>query len=183
MVSPSRWTWVWTDSRSWWWTGRPGVLWVMGRKELDMTEQLNWTEMKSIKGKPGATLLICEQKISQRHFIPVVKWSCQGYTWTGFSLYSVLKFILYFQVIQGTHGPYCNLCHTFTVYITIFLLFNSNTNDTTVWMARWLHLFHYQKVVSRLLQIHLPFLIFSMYPRQAKLSKILSLTIWDTDPI
>ena len=24
------WTWVWVDSRSWWWTGRPGVLWFMG---------------------------------------------------------------------------------------------------------------------------------------------------------
>ena len=26
MVSPTQWTWVWVSSRSWWWTGRPGVL-------------------------------------------------------------------------------------------------------------------------------------------------------------
>ena len=26
MASPTRWTWVWVGSRSWWWTGRPGVL-------------------------------------------------------------------------------------------------------------------------------------------------------------
>ena len=26
MVSPTRCTWVWVNSRSWWWTGRPGVL-------------------------------------------------------------------------------------------------------------------------------------------------------------
>ena len=26
MASLSRWTWVWASSRSWWWTGRPGVL-------------------------------------------------------------------------------------------------------------------------------------------------------------
>ena len=44
MVSPTQWTWVWVNSRSWWWTGRPGVLRFMGCKELDMTEQLNWTE-------------------------------------------------------------------------------------------------------------------------------------------
>ena len=31
-------------SGSWWWTGRPGVLQFMGRKESEMTEQLNWTE-------------------------------------------------------------------------------------------------------------------------------------------
>ena len=37
--------WVWAGSRSWWWTGRPGVLRFMGRKESDMPEQLNWTEL------------------------------------------------------------------------------------------------------------------------------------------
>ena len=26
MASPTQWTWVWVNSRSWWWTGRPGVL-------------------------------------------------------------------------------------------------------------------------------------------------------------
>ena len=26
MASPTRWTWVWSSSRSWWWTGKPGVL-------------------------------------------------------------------------------------------------------------------------------------------------------------
>ena len=30
MASPTRWTWVWVNSGSWWWTGRPGVLWFMG---------------------------------------------------------------------------------------------------------------------------------------------------------
>ena len=30
MVSPTRWTWVWVNSESWWWTGRPSVLWFMG---------------------------------------------------------------------------------------------------------------------------------------------------------
>ena len=30
MASPTRWTWVWVDSRSWWWTRRPGVVQHMG---------------------------------------------------------------------------------------------------------------------------------------------------------
>ena len=42
----TRWTWVWVNSQSWWWTGRPGVLWFMGSKESDTTERLNWTELK-----------------------------------------------------------------------------------------------------------------------------------------
>ena len=26
MASPTRWTWIWVNSRSWWWTDSPGVL-------------------------------------------------------------------------------------------------------------------------------------------------------------
>ena len=45
MASPTRWTWVWVFSRSWWWTGRPGVLWFMGsqRGRHDWVTELNWT--------------------------------------------------------------------------------------------------------------------------------------------
>ena len=42
MTSLTRWTWVWASSGSWWWTGKPGALQSMGRKESDMTERLNW---------------------------------------------------------------------------------------------------------------------------------------------
>ena len=38
MASPTWWTWFWASSRSWWWTGKPGVLQSMGQKELDRTE-------------------------------------------------------------------------------------------------------------------------------------------------
>ena len=46
MASPTRWTWVWVNSGSWWWTGRPGVPWSWGHRESDTTEWLNWTELK-----------------------------------------------------------------------------------------------------------------------------------------
>ena len=44
MASPTRWTWVWVNSGSWWWTGRPGVLWFMGSQRLghDWATELNW---------------------------------------------------------------------------------------------------------------------------------------------
>ena len=44
-ILSTQWTWVWVDSGSWRWTGRSGVLQSLGRKESDMTEQLNWTEL------------------------------------------------------------------------------------------------------------------------------------------
>ena len=43
MASLTWWTWVWADSRNWWWTGKPGMLQSVGVTELDTTEQLNWT--------------------------------------------------------------------------------------------------------------------------------------------
>ena len=49
MASPTQWTWVWVSSRSWWWTGNPGVLQSMGHKELHMTEPLNWTDKRKNK--------------------------------------------------------------------------------------------------------------------------------------
>ena len=30
MASPTQWTWVWVNSGSWWWIGRPGMLQSMG---------------------------------------------------------------------------------------------------------------------------------------------------------
>ena len=44
MASPTRWTWVWVDSGSWWWTGRPGVLRFMGSQRVghDWATELNW---------------------------------------------------------------------------------------------------------------------------------------------
>ena len=50
MASLTRWTRVWVNSGSWWWTGRPGVLQFMGRKESDTTERLNWTELIGPQG-------------------------------------------------------------------------------------------------------------------------------------
>ena len=45
MVSPTRWIWIWVNSRSWWWTGRPGVLQFMGLQRVRHTVRLNWTEL------------------------------------------------------------------------------------------------------------------------------------------
>ena len=45
MASLTQWTWVWVNSGSWWWTGRPGVLWFMGSQRVrhDWATELNWT--------------------------------------------------------------------------------------------------------------------------------------------
>ena len=108
MTSPTWWTWIWTNSGSWCWTGRPGMLQSMrsqrvgydwatelnhsifgislgniyftlnsvsfhfgkliwsleccspwSRKELDTTEQLNWTDIYTLH--PTVTSLKCKR--------------------------------------------------------------------------------------------------------------------------
>ena len=47
MASETWWTWVWVSSRSWCWTGKPGMLQSMGLQRVrhDWATELNWTEM------------------------------------------------------------------------------------------------------------------------------------------
>ena len=51
MASPTQWTWVWVSSGSWWWTGRPGELWLMGSQRVgqDCRTEMNWTELIHVK--------------------------------------------------------------------------------------------------------------------------------------
>ena len=49
MASPTQWTCIWVNSRSWWWTGSPGVLQFMGSQRVwqDWATELNWTILSS----------------------------------------------------------------------------------------------------------------------------------------
>ena len=47
MASPTRWTWVWVNSGSWWWTGRPDMLQSMGSQRVghDWETELDWINL------------------------------------------------------------------------------------------------------------------------------------------
>ena len=50
IASLTRWTWVWVNSGSWRWTGRPGVPQSMGSQRVghNWEAELNWTEGKCV---------------------------------------------------------------------------------------------------------------------------------------
>ena len=65
MTSPTRWTWVWVNSGSWWWTGRPGMLQFMESQRVghDWVTELNWTELNifihsSVDGHMGCFYIL-----------------------------------------------------------------------------------------------------------------------------
>ena len=46
MASPTWWRWVWVNSGSWWWTGRPGV--AKSQTWLSNWTELNWSHRMSL---------------------------------------------------------------------------------------------------------------------------------------
>ena len=60
MASPTQWTWVWVTSRSWWWTGKPGMLQSMGpRSQIRLSDwsKLNWVLLITIWTFPVFTVI------------------------------------------------------------------------------------------------------------------------------
>ena len=59
MASLTQWTWVWVNSRSWWWTGRPGVLRFMGSQTVrhKWVTKMNWTELNGLSPLMGTMLM------------------------------------------------------------------------------------------------------------------------------
>ena len=51
MVSPTQWTWVWVNSGTWWWAGRPGIhgLQSMGSQRV----RHNWATELILKSSGG----------------------------------------------------------------------------------------------------------------------------------
>ena len=73
MASLTRWTWVWVNSGSWWWTGRPGVLRFMGSQRVghDWTTHLIWSETAYWKAETS----LCQQR-SVKSRLWFFLWSC-----------------------------------------------------------------------------------------------------------
>ena len=65
MASLTWWTWVWVNSGSWWWTGRPGVLLFMGSQRVghNWVTELNWTELMGLTVSDTATRL-CHWRVT-----------------------------------------------------------------------------------------------------------------------
>ena len=76
MASLTWWTWVWVNSGSWWWTGRPGVLQSTGSQRVT-TEQLNWTELLTQQGLASPSSALCSPQFSfNSAFMPFMELSC-----------------------------------------------------------------------------------------------------------
>ena len=88
MASPTQWTWVWVNSRSWWWTGRPGVLQSMGLKRVghNWATELTWISHRCPcvlhPDPPPTSLPISSLSVVPEHrlWVPCFMcWTCNGH--------------------------------------------------------------------------------------------------------
>ena len=59
MASPTQWAWVWMNSGSWWWTGKPGVQQSMASQRVrrDWATELNWNYIMYGMDKQEASIV------------------------------------------------------------------------------------------------------------------------------
>jgi len=113
MASLTQWTWVFLNSRSWWWTGRPDVLQFMGSQRVghDQATELMYVELFAVffywsfsplcsicSGNPFSHLIleICVFSLFLCLFYQFY-WSFreQGFASFIFSIFSVIDFCSY----------------------------------------------------------------------------------------
>ena len=75
MASPTRWTWVWVNSGSWWWTGRPGMLQFMGSQRVgqDRVTELNWRQQESMCHRAFTRCMEKSQKQRALQYNPLMR--------------------------------------------------------------------------------------------------------------
>ena len=81
MASPTQWTWVWVNSRSWWWTGRPGMLPSLGPQRVrhhSATELTDWSKACSLKPKRRRGQASKAKRLSDNSLHPY----CSQIPWT-----------------------------------------------------------------------------------------------------
>ena len=68
MASPTQWTWVWVNSRSWWQTGRPGLLRFMGSQRVgnDWGTELNRYPLEGFLGGASGKEPACQCRRQKR---------------------------------------------------------------------------------------------------------------------
>ena len=119
MASPTQQAWVWVNSRSWWWTGRPGVLQSMGLQRVwhNWETELNWTDRLLTSPLPKYTQLPPLLMILNRavHLLQYLHWHyhpkarvytrVQSWYWIFYSFWQIYNVVIHHYSITDNSFP------------------------------------------------------------------------------
>ena len=74
MASLIQWTWVWANSRSWWWTGKPGVLQTMGSQRVG-----TWLSDQTEATENGVQLLFLKSSCNHIYLTDSLSQTCNNH--------------------------------------------------------------------------------------------------------
>ena len=76
--------WVWVNSRSWWWRGRPGVLQSIRSQRVrhNRITELNWTELSKVYGFSSSHVYIWKLKYKESWVLK--NWCFELWCWRRF---------------------------------------------------------------------------------------------------
>jgi len=121
MASPTRWTWVWVNSGSWWWTGRPVVLQFMGsQSRTRRATELNWTELILIEIALSVWIFLRNMSILTILILPTQQHKISLHFFIIFSFLNHFNLTLIFYGFQsiGLSPP----CLTFFLGVLFFFM-------------------------------------------------------------
>ena len=120
MDSRTQWTWIWLNSGSWWWTGRPGVLQSMGSQKVGQ----GWvTELNLPRGNQTlhVSRLIC--LLSTFPASSVSSWKTSFHLWQFPFYFPSLSFLsCLFPIVSAYKSALLSSSFLFLLTSLLFLL-------------------------------------------------------------
>ena len=139
MASPTQWTKVWASSRSWWWKESVLCCSPWGCKQLDMTEQLSWTDITP--STTGQDLQRYQHHRNQRGILEE-------------SILSALRRnIVLFQCGQWQKHPHTSMSLTWTPEHCISIVITRKNTCGSRWVSQLLSISTHTRVHSALVGI------------------------------
>ena len=128
MASPTQQTWVWVDSGSWWWTGRPGVLRLMGSQRVghDWVTELNWRWLPVDIVTDGYPFLkkILYWRISDLQSCVSGTQQSDSVTYI-FNLFQILSHIGYYRILSRVAYAISEVLFSYLFYILLVCVCSS----------------------------------------------------------
>ena len=131
MASPTWWTWVWVNSRSWWWTGSPGLLQFMWLQRVghNWATGLNWTELIAYPSL-ASEIIINPISVMTIWWCPCVEYSLvlleEGFCYDQYSLFTKLCYPLPCFTLYSKTKFACYSRYFLTLYFCIPFPNNEN---------------------------------------------------------
>jgi len=133
MASLTRWTWIWVNSGSWWWTGGLACYDSWGRKESDTTEWLIWSDLICVcaasSWSPSRPMGHQSRPLQEKHGEDTNFLQYHNFTQFSNFKYVSLLILIIFHVLYSVTKFFAHFLWKSRHWILFYYFLNWNTVD------------------------------------------------------